>query len=293
MGGRELRKRRGLLHDLSRNHFHVLPNALHFMNFCKFNNFVIYILHILLSSGMGIGAHYNLTTVLCLGIKPESPSIFGCWHTSSSRFSPENETVKIWKRRGEEEEEKKNSLRPQSFPYKLWHFIKKRQWHYGNDPIEKRRESPVSCLTTTSMGHHYIWMPPCLPLITPENIFCSTCTRILETRRCKGYVIFHLYLDNFLFANPITVEAGAGASQKMIPFLLTLSWLVFSPFLRESNMFHRPWKCARSICSFYNLIFIYYFQIKTLYVERFPSRHFSSALTSFFKVLSPKIETIK
>ena len=258
------------------------------MNFCKFNNFVIYILHFLLSSWMGIGAHYNLTTFLCLGIKPESPSIFGCWHTSSSRFSPENETVKIWKRRGEEEE-KKNSLRPQSFPYKLWHFIKKRQWHYGNDPIEKRRESPVSCLTTTSMGHHYIWMPLCLPLITPENIFCSTSTRILETRRCKGYVIFHLYLDNFLLANPITLEA---IQNSMIPFFIDLESAPFPPFLLESNMFHRPWKCARSICSFNNLIFIYYFQIKTLYVERFPSRHFSSALTSFYDC-QPKIETIK
>ena len=159
--------------------------------------------------------------------------------------------MRIWKKK------RKFLSRPQSFPYKLWHFIKKRQWHYGNDPIEKRRKPPPS-LTSTSMGHHYIWKPMFTINYPWECLLFYLL--LLEFWDAKAaLVIFHLYLDNFLLANPITLEA----IQNMIPFFIDLESAPFPPFLLESNMFHRPWKCAR-ICSFYNLIFIYYFHLKTL-----------------------------
>ena len=162
-----------------------------------------------------------------------------------------------WDSENLKKEEKISLSRPQSFPYKLWHFIKKRQWHYGNDPIEKRRKPPPS-LTSTSMGHHYIWKPMFTINYPWECLLFYLL--LLEFWDAKAaLVIFHLYLDNFLLANPITLEA----IQNMIPFFIDLESAPFPPFLLESNMFHRPWKCAR-ICSLYNLIFIYYFHLKTL-----------------------------
>ena len=176
--------------------------------------------------------------------------------------------------------EKISLSRPQSFPYKLWHFIKKRQWHYGNDPIEKRRKPPPS-LTSTSMGHHYIWKPMFTINYPWECLLFYLL--LLEFWDAKAaLVIFHLYLDNFLLANPITLEA----IQNMIPFFIDLESAPFPPFLLESNMFHRPWKCAR-ICSllqsyfhlllpFKDTFFILYYIVETLASrhhlnERWPS----------------------
>ena len=170
----------GLLHDLSRN-YRVSSSSsavqlLHFMNFCKFNNFVIYgFLPCMLVGFFGPGIGTFLTTFMLrhkknlhflVGILPGFPFF-------------------LLKMRQWDFEKRRENF---SLDHKVFHT---------NFGTSLRTDNGIMVMTQLKRGESLLrvslvllwgiitYESPCLPLITLGNVFCSYAIRILGNTRMQ------------------------------------------------------------------------------------------------------------